>query len=101
MKETNEHTSTEDESLAHCADCESLSPEVLAEIEAHERKVREANERMRELETAGWQRGSDGGLFDPCDPDVNAWMNPYSGEILLSPKLVDRIKASLLPKSGA
>lgn len=71
------------------------------EQEEHERKIKKALDWLRELEEGGWQpRGSEPGteLYDPHDPEASVFFNPYTGEILLSPKYVERVNA-LLPAS--
>ncbi|MCK6486429.1 MAG: hypothetical protein HUU22_11030 [Phycisphaerae bacterium] len=70
---------------------EALTPEE----EAVDAKLQEAERQKRELEQAGWQwRETDGTrlLAHPANPDINVWFDPYTGEQLLSPKLVQRLK---------
>ncbi len=74
---------------------EEISPEEAAEAEAETKRLRDAQEQIRELEQRGWVWRGDGidkVLSLPHDPDVNIWFHPYSGEQLLSPKLVERLK---------
>lgn len=59
------------------------------------RRLKEAEEQKRELEARGWiwrGDGMDKVLSLPGDPEVNIWFHPYSGEQLLSPKLVERLR---------
>jgi hypothetical protein len=68
------------------------------EDEAHDRKIKEAQEWFAELERDGWQRRGPRPcteLFDPHEPEVGVWLNPYTGVILLSPRHIERIKALL------
>ncbi len=68
------------------------------EDEARTRKIREGETWLRELELSGWRRkGSGPGieLHDPQEPEASVFFNPYSGELLLSPKYIERIKAIL------
>ncbi len=71
---------------------EALTPEE----EAVDAKLQEAERQKRELKQAGWQwreTGDGTRLFaHPADPDINVWFHPYTGEQLLSPKLVQRLK---------
>ena len=49
-----------------------------------------------ELLDVGWHRRDDGMVVHPADEDVNVWRHPYTGQVLLSPKLVELLK-SLAP----
>lgn len=74
------------------------------EDEAHERKIRETEVWLRDLEQGGWRRrGSGPGteLYDPQEPEASVYFNPYSGELLLSPKYIERIKTALPSKPGS
>ena len=75
------------------------------EDEARDRKIRDSETWLRDLEHSGWRRrgsGLDTELYDPLDPEVSVWRDPYSGEVLLSPKYIERVKALLpaKPKSA-
>ena len=63
---------------------------------ACEAKLREAEASLKTLEQQGWVwRGGDRAtriLCHPEDPEINIWHNPYSGEQLLSPKFIERLK---------
>jgi hypothetical protein len=40
----------------------------------------------------GWSKDED--MFvHPADKELNLWCNPYNGEVLLSPKLVEHLKS--------
>jgi hypothetical protein len=45
----------------------------------------------QELTDLGWHPEEDR-MVHPSDPEINIWRNPYSGEVLLSPRLVEHIK---------
>jgi hypothetical protein len=66
---------------------------------AFETRLREAEAHLRTLEEQGWSwRGDDRItriLCHPEDPEINIWYNPYSGEQLLSPKLIERLKKTI------
>jgi predicted RNA binding protein YcfA (HicA-like mRNA interferase family) len=63
---------------------------------AFETRLRDAEESVRTLEQQGWVwRGDDGTtriLCHPDDPEITVWHNPYTGEQLFSPKLIERLK---------
>ncbi|GIK23635.1 MAG: hypothetical protein BroJett005_30490 [Ignavibacteriota bacterium] len=75
-------------------DCDEAS---FAEIDAFERRLADARARLYELEREGWQRRGKGPgveLFDPNDPESSVWFDPYPGDIWLSPRYIERIKAA-------
>jgi hypothetical protein len=77
---------------------DEILPEDAAEIEDEAESLRKAQRQIQELEQRGWIWRGDGidkvlSLHD--DPDVNIWFNPYSGEQLLSPKLVERLEQQI------
>ena len=92
MAETNEHTGEVDDSLSQeCADSDS-------EAQALEQKLEEAENQKRDLIASGWKWHDHEGtrlLVHPDDPDVNVWFHPYTGEQLLSPKLVELLVESV------
>lgn len=92
MRETNEHRSDIDDSIAQdCADDE-------AGAAALEKKLAEAEDHKSELISSGWRwRDLDGTqvLAHPDDPDANIWFHPYTGEQLYSPGLVELLKKNL------
>jgi hypothetical protein len=62
---------------------------------SEEEKLRLARE-TQQLLANGWVwqgEGIERQLVLPDDPEVSIWFDPYSGEQLLSPKLVARIQA--------
>lgn len=66
-----------------------------SELAALEQKLQDAEAQKRELIKNGWKWHSHDGtevLAHPDDPEVNIWFHPYSGEQLLSPKLVEWLK---------
>lgn len=74
---------------------DEIPPEEEAEYLALEKRLQEAEKQKRELEDQGWVWRGDGldkVLSHPGDPDLNIWFHPYSGEQLLSPRLVERLK---------
>ncbi len=70
-----------------------------AEDLAFEAKLRETEQHIRDLEQNGWTWHDDDRikrvLCHPDDPEIHIWFNPYSGEQLLSPKLVERLKQTV------
>lgn len=63
----------------------------------------DAQELQRHMEQAGWKWKGDGidrMLVDPADPELSVWFDPYSGESLLSPKLVESLKQSVRAARG-
>ena len=57
--------------------------------------MRDAENEKQELEARGWVwrgAGIDKVLGHPDDPELHIWFDPYTGEQLLSPKLVQRLK---------
>jgi hypothetical protein len=60
--------------------------------------LRDAEQRVRKMEAQGWVWRGDGVdkvLSHPDDHDLNVWFHPYSGELLLSPKLVERLRDAM------
>ncbi|HEY4310889.1 MAG TPA: hypothetical protein VGN12_15670 [Pirellulales bacterium] len=58
-------------------------------------KLQAAEQAKKELEQVGWVWRDENDtkfLCNPSDPDIRIWFHPYSGEQLLSPKLVERLK---------
>lgn len=56
-------------------------------------KTAQENEQfVRALLAAGWTHTEDNMIVHPSDPDINAYFNPYSKQLLLSPKLVSVLK---------
>lgn len=69
-----------------------------AEVQALRQRLTESEEHKRDLEARGWVWRGDGVdrvLSLPNDPDVNIWFHPYTGEQLLSPKLVEKLKQDI------
>src|SRR5690348_1873894 len=65
------------------------------EIEAGEKILAQMEAEIQDLQQRGW-RWSEGDrirrhLMHPDDPEVKIWYDPYTGEKLLSPKLVERL----------
>lgn len=63
-----------------------------------ELQIQAAEEHRRDLESQGWVWRGDGigkVLAHPDDPDLNCWFHPYTGEQLLSPKLVERLRSQI------
>ncbi|MCK6484536.1 MAG: hypothetical protein L6R00_10435 [Phycisphaerae bacterium] len=69
------------------------------EDDALDAKLQEAERKKQELQQAGWQWRvePDGTRFlaHPADPEINVWFHPYTGEQLLSPRLVQRLKEDI------
>lgn len=63
------------------------------------KRLREAEEHIRGFEQQGWQwRGKDQlerVLTHPDDRDLFICFDPYTAELLLSPKLVEYLKATI------
>ena len=74
-------------------DDDDVSRDELDQLNA---KVSEAEQSRQALEQSGWvwrgDTANDKLLCHPDDPEINIWFNPYSGEQLLSPKLVEHLK---------
>ncbi|TWT44965.1 hypothetical protein RAS1_13850 [Phycisphaerae bacterium RAS1] len=73
----------------------TLTAEEMAEIDAHERKYHERLADLSEMEKNGWKSDGNGGLCHPDDPEVSVWFNPYTLDLYLSPKFIERLKAML------
>ncbi len=69
--------------------------------EASEERRRETELAIRDLLDAGWQwsESEKGLLMHPSDKELTVWHDPYSHELLHSPKLVESLKRQL--KDGA
>ncbi|MBL8880863.1 MAG: hypothetical protein JNG88_17250 [Phycisphaerales bacterium] len=76
-------------------DIATLTAEEMAEIDAHERRYHETMADLRDMEKSGWKSDGDGGLCDPDDPEVSVWFDPYTLDLYLSPKYIERVKAVL------
>lgn len=80
-----------------------LNPEQQAEDEAVARRISEAEEYLKDLESVGWRWQTVDGtrlLVHPHDPECHIFYNPFSGEQLLSPKLVQRIQDDVRRERG-
>jgi len=71
---------------------EDRTPEERAD---EERKIAEAAETWQEKLDAGWQHQSDGRLTHPDDSDIWIMVDPLSHDVILSAKLVQRIREDL------
>jgi hypothetical protein len=71
-------------------DC--LTPAEAAEQSAFEAKRLDAEKHLKELEAAGWTLEYQQWPH-PDDPEMFIYLDPYTADELLSPKLVERIKA--------
>ncbi len=65
------------------------------EVQEEQARRLKADERMQSFVNAGFKWRNKNELVDPNDPDVSAWRHPYTHEVLLSPKLVERLKAMM------
>lgn len=65
------------------------------EIAADAAKRTAADEHIRKYTNAGWIPDKHGGLYDPADPSLSIWRDPYTHEVLLSPELVERLSKTV------
>ena len=49
------------------------------------------SEFVKELLGLGWHT-EDGMYVHPSDREINLWCNPFTGELLFSPKLVEHLR---------
>jgi hypothetical protein len=47
-----------------------------------------------------WSKSQQNDLVHPIDPDLSAWRNPHTEELLLSPKLGEHLKEDLRRVQG-
>lgn len=77
-------------------DGEAFSEPTAEEIEAHQKRLAEMEAQIQDLERQGWRWSEQDRinrvLMHPDDPEINIWFHPYSGESLLSPKLVAELQ---------
>lgn len=62
--------------------------------------AKENEEFVSDLLAAGWKHTNDNMIVHPGDPDINVFFNPYSKELLLSPKLVLALKNQAQAEQG-
>lgn len=58
-----------------------------------EEKFVDRTQLKKEILDRGWRESEANTYASPMDVDINLWINPYTGEILMSPKLVEHLKA--------
>lgn len=56
-----------------------------------EAKKQYADDLVRRYEALGWSRNGRNELVDPQDPDITMWRDPYTHEILFSPKFIEQL----------
>jgi hypothetical protein len=69
---------------------DDLTPEERA---AWEKKLEFLREMLAWAQSQGlqWDASDKNALAHPQDKDLSAWRDPYTGELLLSPKLAERL----------
>jgi hypothetical protein len=58
-----------------------------------EEKFVDRTDLKKQILNRGWRETEPNAYTLSTDADINLWIHPYTGEILMSPKLVEHLKA--------